>query len=303
MIKTLASSLDAIEGPNEWDLRSGVTYRDQAFPEGLRIFQSELYAAIKQDPETTHFDVVAPSIVQTAHAADLGAVPCDTGNMHTYMGSYPSEPKLFRKIADAQVVCPGQPVMATEAGWHSAKTDPRSQGVSESVASKLIPRLWLEFFNHGIQRTFIYELIDLFPEDGDKENRFGLLRSDGSRKPAFIALKNMMHLLADAGFAFVPEMLNYRLEGSVGRIHHTLLQKSNRNFYLILWQEVPAFDRRKRDLVVPDRSVTLSLQTPMQLARLYRPLESDQSLAVWQKPTSIQLQIPDHPLIVELVPI
>ncbi len=302
MIKTLLTSLEAVEGPNEWDWRPGVTYKNQGFPTGLRNFQSEFYTAIKQDPKTAHFRVLAPSLVQTSAASQLGAVPCDGGNMHTYLGSYPSEPGFFQKVTDAQAVCPDKPVTATEAGWYGLTTDPKSVGISEQVAGKLLPRLWLEFYNRGVERTYIYELIDLFPHANDKENRFGLLRFDGTPKPAFTALKNMTSLLSDQNTSFIPGSLNYSLQGLTTNIHHTLLQKGNRDFYLILWQEVPAFDTQKRDLAVLDRPITLTLGTRIRFAAAYRPLISDRALAVWSSPTSLRLQVPDHPLIIKLIP-
>lgn len=302
MIKSLRSSLDAVEGPNEWDWRPEVTYKGIGFPSGLRNFQAEFYRAIKQTSTTAALRVIAPSLVQSEAASRLGSVPCDGGNIHAYLGSYPSEPRLFEKIAAAQRVCPDQAVMATEAGWYGRTTHPRDIGISERAAGRLIPRLWLEFYNRGVERTYIYELIDLFPNAYDKENRFGLLRANGTQKPAFIALKNMMQLLADNNTSFTPASLNYSLQGAPANIHHTLLQKSNRNFYLILWQEVPAFDAQKKDLSVPYRAVTLSLSTPMRLARSYQPLRGRQALGFWRNPRSIRLYVPDHPLIVELVP-
>ncbi|NJN38104.1 MAG: hypothetical protein HC790_04210 [Acaryochloridaceae cyanobacterium CSU_3_4] len=104
------------------------------------------------------------------------------------------------------------------------------KGVSEQAAAKSLPRLFLEFFNRGIQRTFVYELIDEHPNPklDDKEKNFGLLRYDGSRKPVFIALRNLITLLKDSktksSKPFSPQYLDYQLSGNTVNIHHTLLQ-------------------------------------------------------------------------------
>lgn len=45
--KQIAASLEAAEGPNEWDINPGVTYKGKAFPHGLGEYQNDLYTALK----------------------------------------------------------------------------------------------------------------------------------------------------------------------------------------------------------------------------------------------------------------
>jgi len=302
IVSMIPDSVEAIEGPNEWDVVRPI-YGGQEFPTGLRDFQSQLYSTVKGTATTQNLPVLAPSMAQWSNAVEVGSIACDIGNMHSYSGDLmPTGGDLdSHQILSAQLICPEKPIIATETGWQNATGDPHS--ISEMASAKYIPRLLLEYFNRGIYRTFIYEFIDEMPEASNPERNFGLLHYDGSPKPAFTALKNLITLLNDPGVAFSPSSLDYTLQGNPQTIHHTLLQKRNGTFYLLLWQEVSSFDLEQRaDISVPDQPITLTLNTPIQEARLYLPLNSTDSISQYSQPKQLQLTIPDHPLLLELVP-
>ena len=82
--------------------------------------------------------------------------------------------------------------MTTEIGY---TTDPSNkQGIPEDVEAKYMPRLILEQILHEIRRTYIYELIDVGPKVSKNDAAFGLVRNDGTPKPAFNALKNLIQI-------------------------------------------------------------------------------------------------------------
>ncbi len=303
--KNVAPSIEAVEGPNEWDVQPDLRYKNQTFPEGVRLFQSELYQLIKDDPATANLDVLSPSMAYPENAAQLTNIACDFGNMHSYAGGgLPSDQLETRWIPNTQKMCGNKPIIATECGWHNALRDdgaPQSP-ISEEAAAKYVSRLYLEYFNRGIKRAFLYELIDPRQSDNQDSN-FGLLRYDGSPKPAFNALKNLLSILNDSKEDFPLESLDYTLTGETTNVHKTILQKSNGRFYLILWQEVPSFNtKQKIDISVEQQKTTLTLNTPIREVYAYLPIKSTNS--VWQtKNTSIlPLNIPDEPLILELIP-
>ncbi|NJR53333.1 MAG: hypothetical protein HC768_01010 [Acaryochloris sp. CRU_2_0] len=307
---SMVESLVAIEGPNEWDIQSHLQYQGQNFPEGVRRFQAELYRKIKANKSTDHLPILSPSMANPDHVTLLGKVACDINNMHIYPGS--QIPKEFntRFIQNTKKLCGNKPIIITETGYHNAIHEPRNhKGISEQVAAKLIPRLFLEFFNRGIQRTFVYELIDEHPNPklDDKEKHFGLLRYDGSRKPAFIALRNLITLLKDSktksSKAFTPQHLDYQLSGSTFNVHHTLLQKRNGIFYLVLWQDFPGFNvQNKKEIIVVKKQVFLTLNEPVSHATTYQPNDSIYPLMHYENEKKISLGILDYPLVVELVP-
>jgi hypothetical protein len=304
--KSVPASAEAVEGPNEWDVWNNLTYNGQPFPTGIRNFQAELYAALKGDPATAHLDVLGPSIALWWNAAKLGNVPCDFGTMHSYAGGgTPTEGLDDKWIPAAQLVCGNKLIVATESGWHTAMNDDTAsqRGVSEQAVRKYVPRLYLEYFNRGIKRAFIYELIDLW-SDPKQESNFGLLHNSGAPKPSFTALKNLILLLKAPGESSLsPQFLDYTLSGNTTHVHHTLLQKQDGRFYLILWLEVPSFNlQNKTDIAVPTQEVTLNLNTPIQVATTYQPIASTTPIQQYASPQELSLRVPDHPLVIELVP-
>ncbi|MEO1404368.1 MAG: hypothetical protein AAFV72_24390 [Cyanobacteria bacterium J06635_1] len=304
IVKAIPTAVEAVEGPNEWDVWGDLTYQGQPFPEGVRRFQSELYGAIKGDSATAALDVLSPTVAFWNKASQLGAVDCDYGAMHSYPGGNPPTTDLNRRwLPAAALICPDKPVIATESGWHNAIASTTGQpGVSEAAAGKYVPRLCLEYFNRDIRRVYLNELINKW-NNNNKEGNFGLLHQDGSPKPAFVALKNLMALLQDGAGEFSPGTLSYTMAGDTANVHHTLLQKQDGRFYLMLWQEVPSFDlANKRDISVSPQAITIRLDTTMRVGNLYRPLESTAAVAQYKSPRSLEVDVSDAPLVIELTP-
>lgn len=302
--KTVANSVEAIEGPNETDLNE-FSYNGAAFPKGTRIYQKALYTAIKKDPETTALPVLMPSMGWALNASKLGFLSaCDLGNMHSYAGSQPPTHHLDdRYIPNVQIVCgTNKPIMASETGYQNAIENLQSKpAISEQASAKYLSRLLLEYFNRRIRRTFLYELINEKQGD-DPEWNFGLLRYDGSPKPAFTAIKHLILLLNDPDSNFSPESLNYQLSGQLTNVHHTLLQKRDGTFYLILWQEVKSWDNvNRKDIIVADKAVTVTLNTAIREVTVYRPLDSITPVQLYSQPKQIKLGVPDEPVVLKLV--
>ena len=61
-------------------------------------------------------------------------------------------------------------------------------------------------------------MLDLKPDPGitDLERHFGLVRTNGTPKPSFYALKNLLHLLADSGSAAPAGSRLYLADWSAG---------------------------------------------------------------------------------------
>lgn len=308
--KKLTTSIEAIEGPNEWDVNPKLKYKNKRFPEAIRRFQAELYQQIKTDPKTKHLPVLSPTMARPQNAAKLGQVSCDIAAMHSYAGGHSPSTDLDKIwIPNATRLCGNSRVIATECGYHNAKFVKKHQpGVSEQAAAKYLTRLFFEYYNRGILRAFTYELIDLKPNSKSDRPTFhyGLLRNDGSRKPDFIALKNLISILQEPQATVrssTPKALNFTLQGNRQNIHHTLLHKSDGKFYLVLWQEVSSFNQKtQKDLEVNEKPVTVSFKSRFATANIYQPLESAKVLNRVKNPQKIQLKVPDHPLIVELIP-
>ena len=296
-------SLKTFEGPNEYNLSGNKNWsRD------LAVYQRKLYRSVKNNSSTNNTPVVGPSLGRPYpnKKPNLRAY-ADYANMHAYPGGrIPSDWGLDNYIIPAsRKVCGSKPLMATETGYHTAVNwNGPHPGVSEKAMSKYTPRLALEYFNRNIVKTYNYELIDQKPDPRglDRERNFGLLRNNGMEKPAYKSLKNLIGLLEDPGPKFKTGSLGYSLSGNTKNIHRTLLQKRNRKFYLVLWQEVPSYNTSsKRNISVPARRVTLTLNRPIRSASTYLPKASDSRVKKYSS-RKLTLRVPDHPLVVEIAP-
>ena len=210
----LGGAVDAVEGPNEFDMRGRPNWAAE-----LREYQQRLYGAINADPSLAALPVIGPSIVHRDHQEALGDISgmLDYGNIHSYPYGEPPESNLSTQLGRAAANSGARPVIATETGYHTALNwDGEHLPVSEDAMATYIPRLFLDYFSRGIPRTFSYELVDEKPDPAHavRESNFGLLRNDWSPKPAFVALRNTISILADPGPAFAPESLDYSVGGS-----------------------------------------------------------------------------------------
>jgi hypothetical protein len=298
IVKKVLSAAAAIEGPNEWDVNN-VPYNGKGFPENVRDFQTGIFNAMKRDPVTANIPVLAPSMAIPENGVLLGSLRSvlDFGNMHSYAGGNPPGQDLSNRwIPLTQRVSGDRPIIITETGWHTAVNDRNAsqRGVSEAVFGKYVPRAYLDYFRRGIARSFIYELMDERAADS-QENKFGLVRFDGSVKPGFATLRNMVRILNDSAGGTLGT-LNYSLTGSTKNVERLLLQKRSGDYYLVLWLNVASTDR-----TVTQR-IALNLVTPVRQVATYLPSRSDQPIATVTNPQRLTLDVPDAPLIVRLVP-
>jgi hypothetical protein len=241
--------MEGFEAPNEMD-RSGPGWQQRLGAE---------MAAIGPVAAKWHLPLVAPSLTEPSSFADVAKVSGSAafGNLHNYFGGRnPGTPgwgdngygSFGWSLGHAREAWPGKPVWTTETGY---VMDPSmSQGIPEAVAARYTVRLLMEQYLHGIQRTYLYELLDTeIPAQGVRD-RFGLVRSDFTPKPAYLAVQSLLHLLADPG-GEAAASLDVKLLGAPGDLHHMLFSKRNGEFYLMLWVEEPSYDvDRKTDLPV-----------------------------------------------------
>lgn len=256
--RELGAAVESLEGPNEYDLQG-----DPDWASTLRDYQRRLYEGAKSRPGLAARPVVGPSLVYNSSRDRLGDISAwvDHGNVHPYPGGYePDRPShLDSQFALAAKNTGSKLIQATETGYHNSLTSTSGHlPASERAAGIYTPRLLLENFRRGIGRTFLYELVDQWNRPGNPEANFGLLRSDFSPKPAFTATRQLLELLRDPGAPFVPEGLDYTVEGAPASMRQLLLQKRDGRYYLVLWNQASVWDpvsRTERD--PPDLPVTL----------------------------------------------
>ena len=348
IVRDNASLIDMVEGPNEVDqFATSARYARHVFPEGPRLFQEALYAALKTDPITARFGVIAPSTVHaSANRELLPLTGFDYLVMHSYAGGQmPSSSlegdvnnnilKAYDLIAAGGIL---KPIVVTESGYHTALGSSvviggAQPGVTEKTQSKYLLRHFATYFNAGIVRTFTYEFLDEFA-DYDKDERqatnaeacFGILKRDLTPKPAYTALKNLITLLSErrwdptaqqwempddtvhdrrkrVAVSRVPGALDFTLSSASKSVRHTLLQKTNGDFYLLVWQEVSSFDTETHtDIANADVPATLDLRTPIRSAAIYRPSTGTTAQESFAATRRITLSVPDEIVVVRLSP-
>lgn len=194
---------------------------------------------------------------------------------------------------------PGVPDIITETGYYMA-SKPSPYQITESVAASYIPRTYLLAFNHGIQRTFVHELID-----EDASPYFGLLRYDLSERPAFTAVKNLVSLVGDPGVSFNPAKLNYTVSGDDLTLNHTLLQKRDGTFLLMMWLERSSYDEIHNVATpVTPQAVTLTLNEQATIKKIsqFDITGNLSDVAVSGSSTTVPITISDQVTVVQITP-
>ena len=321
-------AIAAIEGPNEvngW-AKHGLSYEGKGWPEGPRLFQADLYKHIKGCDATKSIPVISLSTAYRGTGREIAPVKgFDIVNAHSYAGgAMPSSSLDF--IDPYLLVGYGAtlaPLVATESGYHTCLGESKviagsQQGVSRQAHRKYIPRHYAEYFNAGHVWTVVYEFAAGRPnkaEDQDPEAAFGLLDPNGDPKPAYFALKDLIALLSESRWdasttrwvrpaPFTPRALAFSLKNAPPSVHHTLLQRSNGTFQLLLWNEVPCFDlRAKSDVANPEVSLRLVLDEDAAEITITRlGPDAPKPLRHAGPVREVDLSVPDEVLVVNITP-
>lgn len=254
-------AFEGYEAPNEYD-----NSHDAQWAQTLQAFVPRLYRAVKSDPATARYPVIGPSVIRPKDLTPLVGLGdnFDFANLHNYFaGRNPGTGgwgangygSILFNTNLASSTWPSKPVMTTETGYY---TDAGHDAVPESIEGEYVPRLVLEQMLHGIARTYFYELIDQNSTAKSNEGYFGLAHGDGSPKPAFTALKNMIALYTDPGSSFDPPNLEFSLQGAQGNVHHLLAARRDGSYELAIWIEEQNYD-------VNDKQVKASTPVPVKL--------------------------------------
>ena len=270
----MRDSFEAYEAPNEYNL-SG----DPNWVATLRTVLAQLHA-LRNDPSLARFPVIGPSLTDENAYRQLGDVSAlvDAGNLHNYFAGrnpgtggwgddgYGSIDWNLRVVARS---AGGKPIVTTETGYWDDPT--RVAAIPQDVGGKYMPRLLLEQFLKGVRRTYIYELCDIPESVMPGQSGYGLLRSDGSPKPAYHAVQGLLALLRDPGPSFMVKPLPYSVTGGTGDVRHVAFQKRDGTYYLALWIEQPGFDLHAgKDIAVAPQSITVHVPSGFAVQNTYR---------------------------------
>lgn len=303
-------ALESVEGVNEIN-NFGFTFDGFTCRSGgpnncggaVAAAQSKLYAAVLADSDLSQkvsvYDLTGG--ITAMHAPRYGlmntASHANFGTVHPYTyypDAQPMDTMAKAMNANYNGLTPREGVV-TEMGYTTHKVSPQAQAIL-SINS------WLAGYRLGYIRTFLYELTD---GNGEK---FGFYDEANQPKPLANAAHNLTALLADAGAPRNPtQTLNWSAPSFTG--HSILLQKSDKRFYLILWNE-PKVANGTANVTVPTVNHTLNVQRSRKVA-VYDPfasqtLVSQQSFLLWPYSwaanSTVTVPIGPNPVVVEITP-
>jgi hypothetical protein len=321
MIEDLRPTIDAVEGPNEPDNRTFV-YNGSHFPLGAIDEAEDLWKIVKGTRELADLPIVGMSEANAQDFTQLASVTpapiayANYGNLHAYQGGQLGDNQLASwYIPYARFLTGCGPVWTTEMGYHNYTqylSDGEQQGVSEGAAAIYLPIAFFSGFNRGVMRTFAYELIDEAADfnAASGEGHYGLVRYNGSAKPGFTALKNVIDLLEEPGDRpFQAGSLEITFAGAPDTMHSTLLEKSTGEFYLALWNDVSVYQTAApgapgKDLYPASVPVTVRLSAPHGFT-VYAPNDASGTnptgaYTLSTTPSSIRIDLPAKVLLVRI---
>lgn len=274
-----------------------------------RRLQKAAYEAMKATPELRDIPVLGTSYCRADTHAKVGDLSqwYDQTNTHPYPGGLAPEDRIATTMQNIRQQYGTKPVTATETGYHNAVNFLEGGGVSEQASATYLPRLYLSYFQAGIKRTYVYELVEPRPATWvthtfDRDNHWGLYSSGFAAKPAADSLRRLTTILQDAGTAFAPGKLDYAVSGDTTNLQQQLLQKADGRFYLVLWRKDAVWNvGTKTAIGAPSRPLTITVQPGAQQIAHYHLNQSDGAIAIGSG-NSYSLQLGAEVQILEFVP-
>ena len=104
-----------------------------------------------------------------------------------------SDPRWdYRRVTLTHEIDPSLPIWITEVGWSTARTsDSVSEATQAVYVTDAVVRAVRDWGSY-VQRIFLYSFDRDSADLADREGHYGLLRADGSAKPAWTALKALL---------------------------------------------------------------------------------------------------------------
>ncbi len=263
----------AMEGTNEWDRRGGKNWAAE-----VRAYQKKLWNAVKSNPTLRSKPLYGPTVGGDNHYAALGNVSAweDYGNIHSYPGG--RQPTFYLDVRQTRSAANrgAKPNIISETGYHDLiPTKAGHRPASDKAAAIYYPRMLLENIRNGIGHTFAFELLDNTVDPTWYRYHLGIVRHNWTKKPAFNALANILHLSADPGPAFATKSLAFGLSKAPGNLATQLYQKRDGTFILYLWRTgTSVYDPfTYKTQSVPKATFTVNL-AKSSTVKVYRPTSS-----------------------------
>lgn len=323
-------ALIAMEGanePNNWT----ITYNGEEGGGRLSWMpvarcHSDFYAAIKSDPELKDVDVW--SITEAGAQTDNtglqfltipegagclmpdGTTFADVANVHNYF-IHPNWPAPQNNqtwmASDPTSACRADGLYGnngrTWAKGFQGYTEDQCRtirkvttetgttiggAVTEEMQALMYMSCYLAQYARGWEYTAMYIMRDRSDEAGNQT--FGFYTTDYRPRQAAHYLHNLTTILADDAPVENPGRVDFSIADQPETVHTLLLQKSDRTFCLVVWGE--RFAGGTDD-------ITVDLGRKYRNVKVYDPTEGTDPVRVLPKTETVDLQMTDHPYILE----
>lgn len=289
-------ALEGLEHVNEFDLSLFRSFRIGSvlihpWVRQLRANVVGVSRLFAERPALAGLPLVGPSFGRDAsyegYAKGFDTTAYQThGNLHYYANGFMPEKsddyrsgRLDDAVAAAKAASPGQGLYVTEAGYHTAPLarghTGELTGVSEMVQSVYLPRMFLGLRNGGADRVYLFQLRDRRNfGPADQESSFGLLRWDGSKRPAFGAVTRLISALDDPGPTYTPAPLRYSVDDPTGDVQSRIYGRRDGSYVMAIWRAVPVWDPLTQSpLHVRPARVGITLDEPEAFDAVYARLQ------------------------------
>jgi len=259
------NNVDMIEPQNEYD-----TYakQDPNWVPHIIEQQKTIWKTVRSNRSFNGITVMGPAFANQNSYRIVGPLDAyeDAGNLHASFCNYNpgtnnGTVNLANVTARIRVGTRYKPIWTTETTYDDNANVTHVCQAPDSVIARYFPRELAGRWNAGEPRTYISQLVDT-PQRGDPFSYLGLARVDGTPKPQYTAIKSMLSVLSDPGSPFRPGTLRYTVSGQTHYVQHTLLQKRDGTYVMMLWVEQPRLVSiyNPTQIPVPARQMSLSVR-------------------------------------------
>ena len=286
-----------------------------AWATDLQTYLPQLAAFMRTTPSLEHIKIESPSIVNPNDAKYLGDVSSvtDVGSLHeSVCGANPGDlvgtggigyggfpfATMDYSLAWEKIINGSNPVWVTEWAYNDSPP-PTDCAIPDKYIAVYQPRAIFEWALRGVHRVYTYQLADM-PTD-PMFGAEGLLRADGSAKPQYTALTNLIAMFSDKGAAFAPAPVPMTFSAS-SDVHHYVTRKRNGTILIAVWREAQDYlYRTYADANLPAETATVSVGGSFATAKLhvfgYNGNVSDSAVA---NPASINMSLNAGLQVIEL---
>ena len=225
----------------------------------------------------------------TWHAADpiLVTVPGNGGSYDHLYGNYGKMWGGGKFTGYSKEELKILPRVTTETGIQIGSYN---NTVDEELHGRMLACMYLSQFTRGFDYTAVYLLRDRTDESGNQQ--FGFYRPDYTPRKAADYLHNMTAVLNQYDNFADSEYFNYSVLNQPETVHDLLLQKNKGEFYLAVWNE---------RFTGGQDSVNINFDNVCKTINIYDITVGTQPIRSLNGISSLQINLSDHPVIVEII--